>query len=179
MKTELDGHKWKVQIQQNSNDAVETYDFDHLIVSTGFFGKPRIPQELNGLKVPVWHTSKIRKVEDLLTDPASTEALPGKNIVVLGNAMSAIETAASIAFQISSATNSAEQSKIFDAEKYTVCHILPKPVWVLPLFFPKDPKIEKPALEQDVPVVSTPEIAFEKGVPSTRTSTTDSKAELD
>jgi Family of unknown function (DUF6314) len=56
--------------------------------------------------------------------------------------MSGIETAGSLAFQISSAVNTPGTPPFPDPEKYVVCNIVQKPVWVMPLFFPQDPDIE-------------------------------------
>lgn len=42
VKTELVDGRWSVQIKEASNDH-ETLAFDHLIVATGFFGKPKMP----------------------------------------------------------------------------------------------------------------------------------------
>ena len=56
--------------------------------------------------------------------------------------MSGIETAGSLAFQISSAVNTPGTPPFPDPEKYVVCNVVQKPVWVMPLFFPKDPVVE-------------------------------------
>jgi hypothetical protein len=113
-----------------------------LIIATGFFGKPKIPNIFNGLSVPVWHSSKVRDLYDLLTDNGSKPPAHGKNIVVIGGQMSGIETAGSLAFQISSAVNTPGVPPFPDAEKYVVTSVLQKPVWPLPLFLPKDPEVE-------------------------------------
>jgi NADH dehydrogenase FAD-containing subunit len=120
----------------------QTYDFDHLIVATGFFGKPKIPRVFDGLDIPVWHSSKVRDVKDLLTDGGINAPAPGKSIVVVGGQMSGVETAGSLAFQISSAVNTPGKPAFPEPEKYVVCNVVQKPVWVMPLFFPKDPDVE-------------------------------------
>jgi hypothetical protein len=96
------------------------------------------------LKVPVWHSSKIRDVKDLLTDGGKRTPPPGKNIVVVGGQMSGVETAASIASQLSSAVNSPGESEIKDVEKYFITHVVQKPVWVMPWFFPRGPVVDVP-----------------------------------
>jgi hypothetical protein len=111
-------------------------------VATGFFGKPKIPKIFDGLNIPVWHSSKVRDVKDLLTDGGTKFPASGKNIVVVGGQMSGVETAGSLAFQISSAVNSPGEAPFPEPEKYVVCNIVQKPVWVMPLFFPKDPDVE-------------------------------------
>jgi hypothetical protein len=81
-------------------------------------------------------------VKDLLTDGGTKPPAAGKNIVVIGGQMSGVEIAASLAFQISSAVNTPGEPPFSEPEKYVVSNIVQRPVWVLPLFFPKDPDIE-------------------------------------
>jgi cation diffusion facilitator CzcD-associated flavoprotein CzcO len=111
-------------------------------VATGFFGKPKVPKIFDGLQVPVWHSSKVRDVKDLLTDGGTKSPAPGKNIVVIGGQMSGVETAGSLAFQISSAVNTPGATPFPEPERYVVSNIVQKPVWVMPLFFPKEPDVE-------------------------------------
>jgi cation diffusion facilitator CzcD-associated flavoprotein CzcO len=112
-------------------------------VATGFFGKPKIPKILEyPLKIPVWHSSKVRDVKDLLTDGGTKSPVSGKNIIVVGGQMSGVETAGSLAFQISSAVNSPGEPPFPEPEKYVIYNVVQKPVWVMPLFFPKDPDVE-------------------------------------
>jgi hypothetical protein len=113
-----------------------------LIISTGFFGKPKIPKIFDGLNVPVWHSSKVRDVKDLLTEGGSKPPASGKNIVVVGGQMSGVETAGSLAFEISSAANTPGIPAFLNPEKYVVCNVVQKPVWVMPLFFPQNPDVE-------------------------------------
>jgi NADH dehydrogenase FAD-containing subunit len=113
-----------------------------LIIATGFFGKPKTPKIFDGLNVPVWHSSKVRDVKDLLTEGGSKPPAPGKNIVVVGGQMSGVETAGSLAFEISSAANTPGIPAFLNPEKYVVCNVVQKPVWVMPLFFPKNPDVE-------------------------------------
>ena len=56
--------------------------------------------------------------------------------------MSGVEIAGSLAFQISSAVNTPGTPPFPEPEKYVVCNVVQKPVWVMPLFFPKDPDVE-------------------------------------
>ena len=113
-----------------------------MIIATGFFGKPKIPNIFDGLDVPVWHSSKVRDVKDLLTEAGSKPPASGKNIVVVGGQMSGVETAGSLAFEISSAANTPGIPAFLNPEKYVVCNVVQKPVWVMPLFFPKNPDVE-------------------------------------
>lgn len=56
--------------------------------------------------------------------------------------MSGVEIAGTIAYQLSSEVNSPGESAIPDAGGYVVSHVVQKPVWSMPLFFPNDPEIE-------------------------------------
>lgn len=56
--------------------------------------------------------------------------------------MSGVEIAAHVAFQLSSAENTPGKNSIENAEKYKVVHVAPKPAWILPFFFPRDPEVE-------------------------------------
>jgi hypothetical protein len=56
--------------------------------------------------------------------------------------MSGVEIAGSIAFQISSAINTPGETPIANPSKYVVTHVVQKPIWIMPLFFPNDPEVE-------------------------------------
>lgn len=139
-KTELLGGKWRVNVQETLHNP-ETLEFDHLIVASGFFGKPKVPQHFEHLNVPVLHSSKVRDVKDLLTDSGKRSA-QGRKIVVVGGQMSGVEIAGTIAFQISSAANTPAEPAFPDPAKYVVTHLVQKPTWVMPFFFPNNPEIE-------------------------------------
>jgi cation diffusion facilitator CzcD-associated flavoprotein CzcO len=144
LKTESRSGRWKVQVQDGTSTSPETLDFDHMIVATGFFGKPKLPQILKDLPVPVMHSSELRDVRDLLTKNGKTHVGTRRNIVVVGGQMSGVETAASIAFQLSSDFASLGEDVIPDAQQYSVCQVVQEPFWVMPLFFPKDPVVDVP-----------------------------------
>jgi cation diffusion facilitator CzcD-associated flavoprotein CzcO len=145
----LQGGSWKVQIRNKKASGLETLSFDHLIVTTGFFGKPKIPTVLEGLAAPVWHSSRLRSAEELLNANSNPSPGPRRNIVVVGGQMSGVETAASIALQISSEANSPGAKLIPNASEYTVAHVVQQPVWAMTLFFPNDPTIPGASPEQD------------------------------
>ncbi|KAF8854121.1 flavin-containing monooxygenase-like protein [Acephala macrosclerotiorum] len=142
LSTKLEGEKWNVSLKEEGK-VEEMTEFDHLIVATGFFGKPKLPSMLENAKVPVWHSSKIRNVKELLTDGGKRDlkSVKGRYIVVVGGQMSGVETAAAVAFQLSSLVNSPSGG---DREwgGYRVVNVVQKPVWVMPLFFPRDPEGE-------------------------------------
>jgi len=114
---------------------IEEHIFDHVIISSGFFGKPRIPESLGDVKdphIPIVHSSSFRSIKTLLE---GSNAPPGK-ILVVGGSMSGAETSATVASQLSSEAHSPGKSDIADIEKYTVHHVSSKPFWTLPLILP-------------------------------------------
>jgi hypothetical protein len=145
VKAGLKDGKWVVQTYQRcagSEPVEETHEFDHLIVSTGFFGKPKVPKTLEGFHAPVLHSSQVRDLKDLLTNGRKSTPTPGRNIVVVGGQMSGVEIAASIALQLSSAETTPGESDISDVVEYQITHVVQTPVWVMTLFFPNDPVLE-------------------------------------
>ncbi|KAM3079211.1 hypothetical protein ACMFMF_004136 [Clarireedia jacksonii] len=137
--------KWKVYIQAAANSeseaSTEVHDFDHVIIATGFFGKPKLPTVLDALEAPVWHSSKLRDVNSLITDNGKRSLPAGKNIVVVGGQMSGIETAAAVAHQLSSIVNSPE-SQIPNASDYRVYSVVQQPFWVMTLTWPNNPMLD-------------------------------------
>lgn len=133
--------RWKVVVRGQEGKE-EELEFDYLLVASGFFGRANMPSGLEEATVPVIHSSKVRDVKSLLTDGGTKAIAKGRKIVVVGGQMSGVETAAAIAMQISSAANTPGEQEIGDAGKYVVTHLVQKPVWVMPLFFPGDPIVE-------------------------------------
>jgi cation diffusion facilitator CzcD-associated flavoprotein CzcO len=141
--------KWKIETKENGEQGqLETHIFDRLIVATGFFGRPRVPAILKGFPAPVVHSSQVRSVRNLLSSTSSpSPAKPGKKIVVVGGQMSGVEIAAAIAAQLSSEENSPGDA-FPQASEYVVTHVVQKPVWVMPLFLPREPFIMKTENEE-------------------------------
>jgi hypothetical protein len=148
VKASLQNGIWEVQIRDKQSPDLENLSFDHVIVATGFFGRPKIPPVLEGFAAPVWHSSRLRGVENLLADGAKPPPSPGRNIVVVGGQMSGVEVAASMAMQLSSEVNSPGAKLIPNANEYSITHIVQQPVWIMPLFFPNDPYISGSSPEQ-------------------------------
>jgi len=143
VKADLKDGKWIVQTHSSKSELLEeTREFDHLIVSTGFFGKPKVHKTLAGFQAPVLHSSQVRDVKDLLMDGGKPSSAPGRNIVVVGGQMSGVEIAASIAIQLSSAETTPGDSDVPNASEYWVTHIVQNPIWVMTLFYPKDPVLD-------------------------------------
>jgi cation diffusion facilitator CzcD-associated flavoprotein CzcO len=132
---EADG-SWKVSVDTGEGET--TGVFDHLLIATGYFGKPIVPEAVPiDPKVPVIHTSKYRDLKSLLGDGTSD----GGKILVVGGQMSGVEIAGTIATHISAASHSPD-SPMPNAEKYTVDHLVQTPSWVFPLL--TSPEVRPP-----------------------------------
>lgn len=153
VKADFENKKWRVQTREGSKDNSEgdqTHEFDHLIVGTGFFGKAKVPDILKEFTAPVVHSSEARNIDDLLVKKEGSSISSGKRIVVVGGQMSGVEIASSIAFQLSSAENSPDKSFVPDISEYTITHVVQNPLWIMPLFLPKDPVVNVPDSEEKV-----------------------------
>lgn len=127
---QLDGDRWNVTVQSDTGEEKSSV-FDHLVVTTGFFGRPIIPDILpEKPAVKIVHTSKYRDLKGLL---GSGDGNGGK-ILIVGGQMSGVETAGTVANHISSAVNSPRPSEIQGIEKYTIHHLIQRPSWIFPLF---------------------------------------------
>ncbi|KAH8665248.1 hypothetical protein BGZ60DRAFT_411052 [Tricladium varicosporioides] len=144
IKVEQDNGRWRVQTQasDDSSSQVQNHDFDHLIVTSGFFGKPRIPDILKDFSAPIFHSSQVRDVNTLFANNHTVHPAPGRNIVVVGGQMSGVEIAASIALQLSSIENSPGAVGVPEEKAYQIIHVVQNPIWVMPLFFPNNPNLD-------------------------------------
>lgn len=141
--------KWNVYVQHNEpTEPQQIHDFDHIIIATGFFGKPKVPNILQDFPAPVWHSSKLRDVNSLLTDDGKLSLPKSRNIVVVGGQMSGIETAAAVALQISSSVNSTDRP-IPNATEYKIYNVIQQPSWVMSLTLPNNPMIDGGSLEDE------------------------------
>ncbi|KAL5345630.1 hypothetical protein ACLOAV_009384 [Pseudogymnoascus australis] len=154
--------KWRVRVRKlrandkgpnslASNDAsadsnlntseTEEHLFDHVIISSGFFGKPIIPKAFvnqEGTPIPIIHSSEFSDLKELLKE---NKRAPGK-ILVVGGSMSGAETSATIAAQISSEIHSPGKSDIESIEQYTIHHVTSKPFWTVPFFLPLKTQVD-------------------------------------
>lgn len=121
---------WVVDIRRGDETSSER--FDKLIVASGFFGKPILPDCLSTSQttVPVMQSCHYRDLRGLLRNSQPE----GRKILVVGGQMSGVEIAATIATHLSSAVNSPEASDIQDIDKFSVHHIVQRPIWIFPLF---------------------------------------------
>ncbi|KAF5677043.1 flavin-containing protein [Fusarium denticulatum] len=134
-------------VNTKSDAGTETKNFDYLLVASGFFGKPIIPESLEKqTAIPVVHSSHYRDVKSLLG-----EGRPGGGkILVVGGQMSGVEIAGTIGAHLSSEANSPDPSKITDIDKYSIHHVIQRPIWVFPLYTsPKPAEVAAPFLPLD------------------------------
>ncbi|KAL7942580.1 hypothetical protein V8C42DRAFT_148509 [Trichoderma barbatum] len=126
---------WKVHIQ--SGESEEARDFDYLVIASGYFGKPIIPECFTNAKtsVPIIHSSQYRDLKGLLGKGNEK----GGKILIVGGQMSGVEIAGTIASHLSSAINSPEESDITGIDKYSIYHAIQRPIWVFPLFTTPEP----------------------------------------
>ena len=124
------GGAWEVEASIDGQTKTEHYD--HVVVATGFFGKPIIPSCLSekDFAVPVIHSSSYRDLKSLL-DKARRG---GGKILVVGGQMSGVEIAGTIVVHLSSAINSPDACDIPDIDKYSIHHVIQRPTWIYPLF---------------------------------------------
>lgn len=133
---------WKVTARREQSSAsaqlseeeeTHTDVYDHLVVATGFFGRPMLPSFLpKGAVIPVIHSSEYRDLASLL--PSDGPSDRPKRVLVAGGQMSGVEIAATIATHISSALNSPDPSQRRGLERCVVHHTVQRPIWVLPHF---------------------------------------------
>jgi cation diffusion facilitator CzcD-associated flavoprotein CzcO len=134
-------------VNTRSNSGTETKNFDYLLVASGFFGTPIFPESLEKeTAIPIVHSSYYRDVKSLLS-----EGRPGGGkILVVGGQMSGVEIAGTIGTHLSSEANSPDPSKIADIDKYSIHHVIQRPIWVFPLYTsPKPAEVAAPFLPLD------------------------------
>jgi Family of unknown function (DUF6314)/Flavin-binding monooxygenase-like len=136
LQTARPGPEWKVVSRASAEtDNPISDDFDHVIVASGFFAAPDMPQ-LPGLEQfqgRVIHSSQLRDVDHLLLAMTG-----GTKIVVIGGSMSGGEAAATLAFHISSLQHKPGGYPL-DMERLSVYHVTPRPFWSVPPCIPVDP----------------------------------------
>lgn len=121
---------WTVHIQ--SGDQQESRDFDYLVIASGYFGKPIIPECFKNAKtaIPIIHSSQYRDLKGLLGEGKEK----GGKILIVGGQMSGVEIAGTIGSHLSSAVHSPEKSEIAGIDKYSIHHAIQRPIWVFPLY---------------------------------------------
>ncbi|KAL3468251.1 hypothetical protein BJX64DRAFT_87328 [Aspergillus heterothallicus] len=145
-KLEGTGARWEVQwvdergaesspTRKPNQPEIRKESFDFLVVASGHFGTPHIP-DIPGLDdIPsVAHSSELQSTDDIVRLLDKTPSKKGK-IVVVGGSMSGVEAATSLALHLSSiyfGPGSSGQA----GSGYEVWHLSTSPFWVLPSYVP-------------------------------------------
>ena len=88
LNTSYKNDKFEVSFQDKVNDKIQTDEFDYVVVSTGHFSVPFIP-EYKGMKSfpgRIMHSHDFRDAEEFR----------GKDVIVLGSSYSAEDVALSL-----------------------------------------------------------------------------------
>ena len=107
--------RWTVDYRPNTDDSVLSRQFDFVVVASGFFNVPHIPEDIAGLRSfpgRILHSS----------DYHSAEQVRGKRVILVGASMSAGEIAAD------AATTAKE-----------ILHIASRNFWSVPRWIPSVP----------------------------------------
>lgn len=125
--------KWTVEWVDNNEVHVESFDF--LVVASGYFSRPYIPEipGLRDVQDQVIHSSSLRDVDGFLSKRPYHS---GGKVVVVGGSLSGAEAASALALHLSSLTHSPGNSNQKRTE-YTVHHVSSRPFWCVPTYVPK------------------------------------------
>ncbi|KAL5356853.1 hypothetical protein BJX96DRAFT_143496 [Aspergillus floccosus] len=128
--------RWDVQWTETGTTKPPNAElFDYLIVASGYFARPSVP-DISGLDdVPdsAVHSSALHTAEDI--DRLLKNSDPhGPKIVVIGASMSGVETASALALHLSSQKLSSQSSSTHE-----VHHICSRPFWTVPYYVPHSP----------------------------------------
>lgn len=151
------GSGWHVWTQATGNDSaqedvVDAGVFDYLVVASGYFGSPIIPEGLQTTtttaagavgSVPVIHSSAYRDLDTLFAEHSPKKSQQGK-IVVAGGQFSGVEIAATIASHLSSAEHAPGADANSSIPAASVHHIIQQPFWVFPLHTSPSPAADAP-----------------------------------
>lgn len=133
--------RWKVEWSKTSSrgaipqpDDAESEDFDFLVVASGYFARPYLP-EIPGLEHfagQIIHSSILHQAQSL--SPCIADGIPG-GIAVIGGSMSGVEAASAAALWKSSLAVSTRPITLTKKET-KVHHIHSRPFWALPTYLP-------------------------------------------
>ncbi|OTA20014.1 hypothetical protein BTJ68_15298 [Hortaea werneckii EXF-2000] len=133
-KQSADGSNPSWRITSKTGSQIETKSYDYLLVSSGFFSRPRpLAQSVHRATpdpgVQIIHSSEFKTLTDIFPTASQKH---GKNILLIGGANSGGEAAAAVAAQLSNARWSPDSSERH--EGYKVVHVVPRPLYALPPF---------------------------------------------
>ncbi|EMC95109.1 hypothetical protein BAUCODRAFT_526662 [Baudoinia panamericana UAMH 10762] len=128
---------------RNGSGQLQTMTYDYLIVASGFFSTPSIPQTrppdtTDGDRMSTivsMHSSEFRSLDDLFPD---SRLAAGKTILLVGGGNSSGETAAAVAMQLSDALWSPDKSRRKLYEGCKIIHVTPRPLYAVPPYVEYD-----------------------------------------
>lgn len=120
-----------------STGEAQSEDFDFLVVASGYFARPYIPQipGLENFTEKVVHSSSIRTVGDSLFNNRNWSATD--NVVIIGGSMSGVEAASAAALSQSSALIGIN-APLWNNPMPVVHHVHSRPFWTLPTYLPNE-----------------------------------------
>jgi hypothetical protein len=126
--------KWSVSSFDKASQTEHKDEFDHLIIASGFFGKPyhtshNWTKDDTPTSANTQHSAKFRDVSSLNTRSG--------NIVIIGGGISGSEAAATAAFQLSNAKHAPGKKPGWANNK--IVHIVNRPFYILPRYLPQEP----------------------------------------
>ncbi|KAL4947936.1 hypothetical protein BDW69DRAFT_189733 [Aspergillus filifer] len=125
----------KSSIHELQEPRVQRDTFDFLIVASGHFGTPHIPQIPRLEHCPnTIHSSDLQSPDDI--DCLLAKSPKQGKLVVIGGSLSGVEAATSLALHLSS-RNHKPGSPANTRNAYETIHIAPGPFWVLPKHLPQ------------------------------------------
>jgi len=131
--TETENQRWNVSSVNTISQKSYTDKFDHLIVASGFFGRPNnalsdVVQLDATVEAKTVHSTEFRHLSSFDTNSG--------NVVVIGGGISGSEAAATAAFQISNAKYAPGPKPAWANSK--VVHIVNRPFYCLPRYLPQE-----------------------------------------
>lgn len=137
-----DSFRWRISTRKGDNHGSKLqeniFEFDYLIVASGFFSLPRsLPSSLSPKSLPprvkILHSSQYRTIDDLI--PKHTNVKSTDKILIVGGGNSAGEVAGTIAHHLSSAIYD-PNSRQTELKHVKIFHVTPRPLYALPPFVP-------------------------------------------
>ncbi|RAL10441.1 uncharacterized protein BO97DRAFT_471714 [Aspergillus homomorphus CBS 101889] len=114
--------------------------FDYLVVSSGYFSRPYIPDIPGlGLGVPAdttVHSSALQSAADVQRLFGRVRGSGGK-LLVVGGSMSGVEAASKLALHLSSMDCALGASSTLPKEQFELHHVCSRPFWTVPTYLPR------------------------------------------
>lgn len=133
MRSQAGAVSWKVEWKTNGTSDIRSKVFDYLIVASGFFSEPVIPDfahtDESSRFIKQVHSSKLRGLGDLV--PATSKRTG--TILIVGGAMSGAESAASLALEVSDREHRPGERSPRDLK---IVQVIPRPFYALPPIVP-------------------------------------------